>query len=1027
MAQLNGGFALSAAIPWGLVRFRPLSSLRADMDIRSSLQDSLAPAYTLGRELAEVGPWRAFLASDGAGGSVEVRLLSEEVALRLDGKRLLAELEFVSGVRHRFIAPVLSVGTTAGRPFFVMRRANGPSMRERLDEIGELVLPCGVVQRVLRDVGEALEFAHGNGVAHGDLKPEYIFDAAGAVTLTDIGIRQALLASQLPDRDAPDGQRGAAWVGIPAYAPPEWAEDSAPDKRGDLYAFGCTAYELLAGKPPFTGRSPEGSRFSRATGTPVPLQVLRGDAPPDLRRLVTLCMQEDPHHRPESASEVLRKLDATTVVPLANSSRVKRDRPRLTRRRVGIIAGAALVVLASLAGAVRYVTSHQAIAPATESHVVAIVPFAATGADASLQFLREGMVDLMVAELSPLPTVRALNPRVFLTAWRAAGGSDTADLPLDAVSQTAGRAGADRVMTGKITGDASAFTISAILFDAGTRREVARASVQGNAGTLQSTVDVLASKLMTIPAGEGYHRIASLVSPSPEALRDYLAGRSAFRLGRFAEAARRYNAALDADSSAPLVAVRLLEVNGRVNGDVRDERATRIAMRNQARLAKRTRILMNVLVGHQLHQRFTGGEYIVTAESLTVAEPDSPDAWEYLGDAYYRFGAAIGMLNADRLAERAMTRSILLDSTFAPALERLPSIYAALHDTAGVRRTMNMLTRHPTADALEGEWLVAAAELGDDARVQAYRSRIPKMSWESLTLVELAALEGRAPMEDAERAVAAMSGRASTLAERERADYAAYTLALMRGQPKRADAINARNRNPVKRLARTLSAFAFWDGDKPAAAAAAAAVAELRRGPPKPGLTMEDRLDLLHAYFYEAEYRVAREDRAGIQDALSAMRSIPIPSDSGDAVSLRARLQMLVEVQLAQLLQADDVLKRLLALDATLQAVYLDEFTPAGALVSRLAWEVLGASQRALDAVNRPTRGWGPFEMFGSTRLRENGHLSEALGWRAGAVKSYEQFLKLRSAPEEALRADADRVRARMQALIKTEEPASQR
>ena len=991
------------------------------MDIRDQLQASLGLTYALEQELGDVGPWRVFLAIDAEGGKVLVKVLSPERAVIVDTERFLKEVEFAGALQHPMIAPVLTVGVVEGLPFYVMPLVKGVSMRARLDSIGELVLPVEFVQRVLRGAAEALDFAHANGVVHGDLTPDKLFDVNGSVVVTDFGIWQALIASRTPNSTEDPAQIDAAWLGTPAYmAPEQAAEDPSTDQRADLYGFGCVAYELLTGRPPFVGSSTTDLIVLHATGSVASLQAARLDAPSLLTRIVMRCLQKDAAQRPATASEVLRHLDPAGLVPEQEAATGRGA--RAWKRRTVIAGAVVAVVVIVVAGLGWYVVTRKGGA-GTIVPIVAVMPFKVSTADRSVQFLREGVMDLIAEELSPIASTHLINSRAVMAAWRRTGGSETADISMAAAAGVALRVGADRVVTGEVTGDASALTITAMLADATTRRELGRASVQGTADRVPSMVDALVTKLLGVATGGGKQSIASIVSPSPVALRAFLAGQSAFRLGKLADAGRAFSAALDADSTAPLIALRLLEVSARRDGEAHDERAARIAMQYQSRLPARSYLLMNLLIGRGAGRRYTGAEYIATAESWTVAEPDSPDAWAYLGDGYYRYGVAAGINDAERQAERTTTRALMLDSTFAPALQRRPAIYAALHDTAGVRRSMNSLSNDAASDATDGGWLIAAYELGDSVRLQAYRSRIPAMSWTSLTLVVVAALEGRASIDDAERAVAVMERRASTTAEHERVNDAAYNLALNRGQPKRAEAINARNPNAVKRAANTMSAFVFWDADSQSAAVAARAVAELRRTPVSRGLTFEDRMNLLHAFFFEAEYRVSTANIPEAQLALSAVQSVPFPEDSGPS-SLRSRFQMLIELQLALLNRGEDVRDRLVRLDSALRVVHRDAFTTVGALMAARSWEAVGDRQAALDALSRPVREWESFEMFASTRIRERGRLHENLDEKIGAVRSYRLFLKLRNDPEPSLRAGTDGVRARLAALIENEPKA---
>ncbi|MGE5728321.1 MAG: protein kinase domain-containing protein, partial [Gemmatimonas sp.] len=104
-------------------------------------------------------------------------------------------------------------------------------------------------------------------------------------------------------------QLGTA-IGTPAYMAPEQAAgDPATDHRADIYAFGCVAYELLAGQPPFPGLPPHKLLVAHMSETPKPVNLLRPDCPPALASLVTQCLAKDPGSRPQSATELLRLLE----------------------------------------------------------------------------------------------------------------------------------------------------------------------------------------------------------------------------------------------------------------------------------------------------------------------------------------------------------------------------------------------------------------------------------------------------------------------------------------------------------------------------------------------------------------------------------------------------------------------------------------------------------------------------------------------------------------------------------------------
>jgi eukaryotic-like serine/threonine-protein kinase len=130
----------------------------------------------------------------------------------------------------------------------------------------------------------------------------------------DFGIGKALTAAQ---RDETEGRITGAGVslGTPTYIAPEQASgDPSLDHRADIYALGVVAYEMVAGHPPFRGRTPQATMAAHARDEPEPLAARRSDVPPHLARIVMRCLAKAPADRPSSAADIVRALALGTVV-----------------------------------------------------------------------------------------------------------------------------------------------------------------------------------------------------------------------------------------------------------------------------------------------------------------------------------------------------------------------------------------------------------------------------------------------------------------------------------------------------------------------------------------------------------------------------------------------------------------------------------------------------------------------------------------------------------------------------------------
>jgi len=287
-------------------------------DLRSRVQDSLSGSYTIERELGGGGMSRVFVADETRlGRKVVVKLLSPELAAAMSASRFEREIRVAASLQQANIVPVFSSGELDGLPYYTMPYVEGESLRARLGR-GPLAIADAV--SILRDVSRALAYAHDRGVVHRDIKPDNVLLSGHTAVVTDFGIAKAIAAAAAAPSGATLTQLGTA-VGTPAYMAPEQAAgDPSTDHRADIYAFGCMAYELLAGQPPFAGLPPHKLLVAHMGETPKNVAELRADCPPVLASLVMQCLEKEPASRPASASELLHRLDAVASPSAANAA-----------------------------------------------------------------------------------------------------------------------------------------------------------------------------------------------------------------------------------------------------------------------------------------------------------------------------------------------------------------------------------------------------------------------------------------------------------------------------------------------------------------------------------------------------------------------------------------------------------------------------------------------------------------------------------------------------------------------------------
>jgi eukaryotic-like serine/threonine-protein kinase len=284
---------------------------QGDQAVLESL--SLGDRYAVDRVLGRGGMAVVYLARDRKHDRpVAIKVLRPEIVVGAGAQRFLLEIQILARLQHPHILALLDSATTeeaSPRPFYVMPYVEGESLRERLTREGPLPVPEAL--RLVREAGEALHYAHGQGLIHRDVKPENILLSQGHALVADFGIARAAGVAA--------GERltqVGIGMGTPAYMSPEQVEGNRDvDGRADQYSLACVLYELLAGQPPFTGPS-AGAVLARQVLDPVPpLTTLRPAVPGSVRRAVERALSKSPADRYGALPEFLAGLDAPDAAP----------------------------------------------------------------------------------------------------------------------------------------------------------------------------------------------------------------------------------------------------------------------------------------------------------------------------------------------------------------------------------------------------------------------------------------------------------------------------------------------------------------------------------------------------------------------------------------------------------------------------------------------------------------------------------------------------------------------------------------
>ena len=303
-------------------------------ELKDQVQHALGDVYRLEDELTGGGMSRLFLATEvSLNRRVVVKVLPPEWASDVSAARFKREMEVAAQLQHPHILPVLAAGARTGLLYYIMPFVAGESLRATLKRDG--ALPIEDARRILCEIADAMAFAHDRGVIHRDIKPENILLEGRHAVLADFGVARAVLEARNPtERLTSTGSS----VGTPGYMSPEQMAGDAIDARADVYALAVVGYEMIAGRPPFTGPTAQAILRAHMTDTPDSLRVVRPECPPELDAAIARALGKEPAQRFASAAEFLRALSDQSDPPGRSL------RPLVSRRVVGGAAAAALLI-----------------------------------------------------------------------------------------------------------------------------------------------------------------------------------------------------------------------------------------------------------------------------------------------------------------------------------------------------------------------------------------------------------------------------------------------------------------------------------------------------------------------------------------------------------------------------------------------------------------------------------------------------------------------------------------------------------
>lgn len=633
---------------------------------------------------------------------------------------------------------------------------------------------------------------------------------------------------------------------------------------------------------------------------------------------------------------------------------------------------------------------------------VLVAPFRIAGASDELNYLRDGMVELLSMRLADDSSEHAIDPAAVLRAWRDAGLGTMADVPRDSALRVAGRLGAGHLVLGSVVGNPARVVLSATLIDVRTRRSVAEGRVEGSTDSLATLVDGLAARLLASEAGES-ERLGTRSTGSVQALRAYLDGRAAEEQGEYLPASRAFERAVEIDSTFTVAAFHLALVADRLNNAEQHDRGLALAWAGREELTARDEAHLVAFAGPRYPDPSPAVEQLAAWERAVSLAPDRADVWLELGERFFYDGAVLGVDSAVVRARQAFGRALELAPGSARARRYLVLTAARMRDREALQKLATPAALRDSLGPLSPfvRWRVAM-ELRDERELATVRAVMARLDDANLRAIAMSAqYEPRSPaaMGDAQRAMEIRLRRAQRRSELLDALLAQHSAALNRGHTAQALALAEQvgDLQPGARAhlrLRVLDAL-YGGGDTAAARDAAAQLAPSADAP----LAEDSRareIQLADACVL-AQWRIAHGALGGVKaiiareaDAGMTREMVPVGAAPGACAPL-------LEAQLAVAAKRKDAMARVQQVDSLMLSgpAVSDAGSYAPLLVSRL-YEALGDRRRALTAVRRRPfmTGWPRYEV---AHLTQEARMAAGVGETEIARRVREELIVWRA------------------------------
>ena len=548
--------------------------------------------------------------------------------------RFVQEAQAASALEHPHIAVIYEIDEADGISFIAMELLRGDKLS---DLTARGALAPGRALDLAIEIAEGLAKAHDKGIVHRDLKPSNVMlTEDGHAKIIDFGLAK-LVDALSGDSDGVTALKHqtdpGVVVGTAAYMSPEQATGAKVDHRSDVFSFGVVVYEMLTGRPPFRGKTGVDTMHAILHDPPPPLPPLgAADASHEITRVLEKSLAKEPSERYQGMRDVVvdlrgarRRLESASGTHAARSAvsggerRIATTREGVMKAQQWVYAGVALLVVALAAiGALKSrwgspgTAGPAASAPGGKPSV-AVLYFENNTGNPQLDWLRTGLTDMLVTDLSQSPDVEVLSTDRLVQILTDMHRQDDRQISFDTVQEVARRAGVKTVLVGSYVKAGDTIRINTRLQEVGSGRIVTSERVEAlGESNLFPTVDDLTRKIkakfalpgadptkpllnsptaMTSTTGTSIDRdLKEVTTSSVEAYRYYAEGINLHERFREQDALLPLEKAVQIDPGFAMALAKLAIIEGNLEHQARASEYYQRAFEHRDRLTLRERL-----------------------------------------------------------------------------------------------------------------------------------------------------------------------------------------------------------------------------------------------------------------------------------------------------------------------------------------------------------------------------------------------------------------------------------------------------